>query len=135
MPSFQHASTTYTQPVKGLARETVLRSAVQRLTTRRAHEAVVTAATFQALWRHCVLLLRSQNIPVADDDESILRSWLDFHRSRLGSRQPRDLKVVYLAGPEPLNDLSTLLRLGVSLENIWGRLSLTLECSKQPWTP
>jgi len=29
------------------------------------------------------------------------------------------LKVVYLSGPEPKNDLEILLRLGVSIENIW----------------
>jgi hypothetical protein len=36
-----------------------------------------------------------------------------------GTRKPSALRVVYLCGPEPENDLSVLLSLGVKISNIW----------------
>ncbi|MFG0252393.1 MAG: hypothetical protein ACF8NJ_05910 [Phycisphaerales bacterium JB038] len=45
--------------------------------------------------------------------------WRDLHRRLLGRKQARDLKVLFLCGPEPLNDLGVLLEAGVNPHNVW----------------
>ena len=39
--------------------------------------------------------------------------------SRVGSKEPGDLKVLYLSGPEPLNNLSVLMKFGINPHNVW----------------
>lgn len=48
-----------------------------------------------------------------------LESWRSFRLQVVGSRTSSEITVAYLAGPEPSNDLSVLLELGVRPENIW----------------
>lgn len=46
-------------------------------------------------------------------------AWEALHRSRLGKKKPQDLRVLYLCGPAPLNDLNELMALGVNPHNVW----------------
>ncbi len=48
-----------------------------------------------------------------------LNSWCDFANNTYGNKNACDLRVAYLCGPEPENDVEVLLRLGVHIENIW----------------
>jgi hypothetical protein len=43
-----------------------------------------------------------------------LEQWIAWQAARAQQRKPEELRVVYLCGPEPLNDLRVLLELGVS---------------------
>jgi hypothetical protein len=45
--------------------------------------------------------------------------WEAFYSSTIGIRKPGDLKVLYLCGPEPINDLEVLLDCGIRKQNIW----------------
>ena len=49
-----------------------------------------------------------------------LGRWLEWQASRIQKRKPSELRVIYLCGPEPLNDLRVLLDLGVNPHNVWG---------------
>jgi hypothetical protein len=44
---------------------------------------------------------------------------MTFYSANVGSRTPRDLKVLYLCGPEPINDLDIFVSLGIIPQNIW----------------
>ena len=58
------------------------------------------------------------DLRTSDLDE--LEQWIAWQAVRVQQRKPEELRVVYLCGPEPLNDLHVLLELGVSPHNIWG---------------
>jgi len=51
-------------------------------------------------------------------DETIER-WEKFYESIVQSKKPSELKIAYLCGPNPLNDLHIMIDLGVLPENVW----------------
>jgi hypothetical protein len=51
-------------------------------------------------------------------DETINR-WENFYSSTTQSRKPENLKVAYLAGPNPENDFQALMDFGILPENVW----------------
>ena len=53
-----------------------------------------------------------------------LEQWIAWQAVRAQQRKPEELRVVYLCGPEPLNDLHVLLELGVSPQYLgaWNRM-------------
>jgi hypothetical protein len=46
-------------------------------------------------------------------------AWKNHFKSILSSKQATELKVAYLTGPNPENDLEELCNLGILPENIW----------------
>ena len=112
---------TYTQPVKAHVRTRILEHAVSTLTKRRARAPVVRADEFQHTLNYARHYLDKFSITDGWSDEIQIEaeSWLDFHRAQIGRRKPQELRVLYLCGPEPVNDLEVLLSLGVIPQNIW----------------
>jgi hypothetical protein len=51
-------------------------------------------------------------------------NWRQGFDTHVTQRQPRDLQVLYLCGPEPLNDLEVLLANGIVPQNVWAVESL-----------
>jgi len=51
-------------------------------------------------------------------DETIKR-WENFYESIVQQKKPSELKIAYLCGPNPLNDLQIMIDLGVLPENVW----------------
>ncbi|MBW9158729.1 hypothetical protein KTC93_09575 [Clostridium tagluense] len=52
-------------------------------------------------------------------DMSYINSWEKLHDSCIGHKRPEDLVVCYLSGPEPQNDFTELISLGIHPQNIW----------------
>lgn len=52
-------------------------------------------------------------------DEGFLEYWCEFSSSSYSDKKVEELKVLYLCGPEPENDLELLLKLGIQCENVW----------------
>ena len=110
---------SYDQPTKQQARTVALTHGVEVLTARREAAAIVPAAYVDRV-RAAVLASDTPGDAAAamacDDD---IRSWREFRAGSIGTRDPSELTVAYLAGPEPSNDLLALVRLGLRPENIW----------------
>lgn len=111
---------TYKQPIKQKARSEALTHAVKLLTTRRKKAAIAPRGYVRLAREKCKDLefwqYKYAALNCTDDD---VRSWEDFHKSTVGSLRAKDLTIAYLAGPEPTNDIQTLIDLGVSAQNIW----------------
>lgn len=112
---------TYTQQIKRQVRRRVLEQAIIALTTARDRAPVVRADEFQETLDYATAYLRQFIFSRAWTQglESEAKQWMEFHAAQVGRRAPRDLKVLYLCGPEPLNDLEVFLSLGVIPQNIW----------------
>jgi hypothetical protein len=111
---------TYSQPQKKKARETILRHAVRSLTEERASSPLVPLSMFDCLARYCVDFIHKHvRLDLSQPMTALRDHWEMVHASRVGSRAPSDLKVLFLCGPEPLNDLEELVALGVAPENVW----------------
>lgn len=113
-------STTYSQPSKRAVRELALSHAVDVLTANRHAAPVVRESYVREVAEHLVRAGTPYDQQIAGALTSArISSWERFHRAHVGSKNPEDLKVCYLAGPEPLNDFRVLVELGIHPHNIW----------------
>lgn len=111
---------SYNQESKNIVRKKVLECAIKYLTEERHNSSIVTEDYFDKMWIQSKQLLKNitDNFNINIDD-TYNKQWLELHRTKVGIKQPSDLKVVYLCGPHPLNDLKILIDCGVRSENIW----------------
>ena len=118
---------TYKQPEKETARQLLIRAAVEYLTIERQSTFIVSPEKFEKIYDHFKSLffgfLRDGDINTKNQLSWLLlgkkRNWLEFSQGYRQPKSPSTLKVLYLSGPEPLNDLQVFLDLGISLSNIW----------------
>ncbi|MFO0605695.1 MAG: class I SAM-dependent methyltransferase [Polyangiales bacterium] len=113
---------TYTQSIKNDARRFVLERAVKALTADRSSSVVVSADEFDDARNYAITFLEQYNLAPSSLRSELLEQsaeWHTFHRSVVGHKEPSDLRVLYLCGPEPENDLSVLLELGIVPQNVW----------------
>ena len=111
---------SYNEPIKRQARGDVLRHAVEALAAGRASSPLVTDEEFDRLLDYCVNFIREHGRQDLSEAVVPLREiWHAMHQSRVGNRAPADLKVLFLSGPDPLNDFEALAELGVEPQNVW----------------
>ena len=110
----------YTQAVKKQARERLLTHAVAILTDKRNEAPCVRCSYVRDLKRWFISEGDDGNARESNRiDDKYIRTWEGLHRSCVGQKRPEDLRVCYLAGPEPMNDFEVLIGLGVRPQNIW----------------
>lgn len=113
---------TYKQDVKEQSRELVWQHAVYSLTTNRGNVRILTDEYIRNLWNY-IFYKNKYTKPFFMNKPSpninLLNSWCDFANHTYSLKKSSDLRIAYLCGPEPENDLNILLRLGIRVENIW----------------
>src|SRR4051794_39544231 len=97
---------SYQQPEKQTVRQSVLTTAVESLTIRRQRSPLVLEDELRQVLEFAVQSIGDPSLvaPVAEETEK----WIAAYRVKVGTKQPADLKVLYLCGPEPMNDLTVL---------------------------
>jgi hypothetical protein len=112
---------TYKQPNKQAAREAALKHAVNLLTKRRQRCAILPSDYISRVVKKMAGSDSHEDYQYAAAavNTEDIKSWQSFRRSAVAHRTAAELTVAYLAGPEPTNDLETLICLGVRPENIW----------------
>lgn len=109
----------YQEPKKLLARQQVIGSAISALTTNRSSATLCRRSYVREV--RDTLIERAGYDPIIAEkltDETIER-WEAFYDSIVLSRKAKDLKVAYLCGPNPENDLRVFCSAGILPENIW----------------
>lgn len=116
----------YDQPEKKQARWLALCHAVESLTIYRDSSPVVTLDHFQRGMNYvCDSLERSNKagytcFPVPHEQvKAKSEAFIERHATRVGTRKASELQVLFLSGPEPMNDLEVLMELGIRPENVW----------------
>ena len=111
---------SYTQQVKNRVRRRVLRHAVNSLTTRRLSTCVVREHELRALVEYALkVLAQIGHKNLRREVHSELDKWLEWQEARVQRRRPEELRIIYLCGPEPMNDLRPLLAYGINPHNVW----------------
>jgi hypothetical protein len=111
---------TYDQPEKNTARERIVKAAVKALTDERSSSPVVTVETFGKTLDYCCRVLdKRKDGRLSEDLKPHIASWLGLRNARIGTKKPSELQVLFLAGPDPVNDLMMFKHCGVAIENIW----------------
>lgn len=109
----------YTEPAKILARQRVIDSTIATLTADRS-SATLCRRTYVREIRDALVTRSGYDAVVAArlTNETIER-WEGFYDSVTQSREAKNLKVAYLCGPNPENDLRVFCAAGILPENIW----------------
>jgi len=108
---------SYKQPIKNNVRERILGNAIQSLTTNRSMSTIVLPEELRNTVEYALDILNDSTLN--DDTLNELDRWLQNFSNHVGKKKPSELRVLYLCGPEPLNDLKVLLNNGVNPQNIW----------------
>lgn len=115
------SQSSYDQPVKTKCRRRVIEHAVKHLTTERETSVCVRRDHVGKVWRQ-LQETGETNVFSDEERESIeeeISQWELFHKSQVQTREPSDLRVCYLAGDNPTNDLRVLVGLGILPQNVW----------------
>lgn len=108
---------SYQQPEKQHVRQRLLTRAVQALTSERPSTPVVRPDELVDTVELALKNIGDSDLPSRVVKE--LEQWLVTYGSKISAKAPSDLTVLYLCGPEPMNDLSILLEQGVNPHNVW----------------
>lgn len=109
---------TYKQPIKELSRKLIWQHAVSSLTQNRINIRVLKPNYMDNLWEYCNDIL-STYCPEIKLDGNHYEDWKKYSNIVYRNKKAEQLKVAFFCGPEPDNDVTNLLRLGVRLENIY----------------
>lgn len=111
----------YNQFLKCKDRHLAIKHAVEALTQFREESCCVKRNYVRNIYDF--LTLTEDDSAVKREAQKInlshIRQWESLHDSFISTRRPADLTVCYLSGPEPLNDYSEFVNLGILPQNIW----------------
>ncbi|MDM8569369.1 hypothetical protein QUF50_07675 [Thiotrichales bacterium HSG1] len=114
----------YKEPVKNKTRELLLSSAVRDLTTERQSSFIIKTDEIEGIYRFIIETLVKYDFYDSDalSNEAYYANLYEFieeYNDSNASRKPSTLKVLFLCGPEPSNDIKVLKKLGIKEKNIW----------------
>jgi hypothetical protein len=111
---------SYKQGVKDSSREIIWKSVLETLITDRKNSLILNEEYIRKLWYFVFHETLIPNDLVDDVDEKYLIDWLEYSEQTYNyDKNVSELKVAYLCGLEPENDLDHLMGLGFRIENIY----------------
>jgi len=125
-PIVTHPS--YQQTSKQIVRERALGHAVRALSSERDSAPIVLLPELFATIEVALKTLGDKDVARQTVEE--IESWSQTYTTKIGKREPSELSVLYLCGPEPLNDLKVLVEYGVNPDNVWAVESQGAEFAK-----
>ncbi|XP_020903314.1 uncharacterized protein LOC110241761 [Exaiptasia diaphana] len=111
----------YDTAEKRECRETLTKHAVECLTTARKTSTCVQRHQVREAWDK---FEKSGEAKRSFNDEEVIqikdeiREWELFHDSQTKEKKPSDLRVCYIAGENPLNELNVFIKNGILSQNI-----------------
>ena len=112
----------YGQKEKNECRSRLIEHAVKCVTTERDTSVCVTPDHVVKTWTNVMKTQEAkQHFSITErlDIKKAIEEWKKFYESRMQTKKPEDLRVCYLAGDNPMNDLEVLVRNGILVQNIW----------------
>ncbi len=110
----------YSEPEKITARKLALTAAIECLTTERKNSTLARRSYVREIRD---IKLSSSNsydsIEASKLSDEVIHKWERFYDSIIQEKNASNLKVAYLSGPNPENDLRVFCEAGILPENIW----------------
>ncbi|MGV0751427.1 hypothetical protein [Empedobacter brevis] len=111
---------SYKQEIKDSSRNIIWNTVVQTLIKDRKNSLILNEEYIRKLWYYVFHEILIPNKLVDSVDEKYLTDWLSYSEQTYNYKKDvSELKVAYLCGPEPENDLEHLINLGFRIENIY----------------
>ena len=111
----------YNQEAKKKCRSKLIEHAVRCLTKERQTSVCVKRDHVRKVWDHLCERgdLNCFSEQERCDIEIEITQWEKFHDSQMQTKEPSDLRVCYLAGENPINDLEVFMNHGILCQNVW----------------
>lgn len=106
------SSMPYKEREKSVVREEVLEKAVKILTESRYKSTLINSDYIYKV-RDQLLKEKYWNKIVSKLKDETVQNWRNYYESIVSMKKPSQLRVAYLSGPNPENDLSVLAKLGI----------------------
>ena len=116
------SSSSYDQEEKVECRRRVINHAVKSLTVERTTSACMQIIEVEQFWEKLKRLYNFQRNLSEQEIEDVkkeVEKWKLFHESQIQTKTPSDLRVCYLGGDNPVNDLKVFVDHGVLCQNVW----------------
>lgn len=120
---------TYKQEIKNKSRERLIKHAISSLTDNRMDSYLVSKEHLVKITEYFNSMLISTrkwhdlDVETKNSYNWLFfggkSSWMEFYDTICKPKLVNELKVLYLSGPEPNNDIDVLCSNGIRLENIW----------------
>lgn len=112
--------TSYSEPVKSKARRIVIENAITALTLERTTSTLSRRSYAREVKAHILSGDNKYDTREAEKlSDATIDRWESFYDSITQIKTPANLKIAYLSGPNPENDLRIFCGAGVLPENIW----------------
>lgn len=110
----------YQEDQKKRARNEALEFAIKSLTKNRTKASIARRSYVRDIKNYLLNNGSKSDKEIASQlsDEEVA-SWEAFYDSVIGRKKPSQLRVAYLSGPNPENDISVFVKNGILPENIW----------------
>ncbi len=110
----------YSEVEKKIARNEALKFAITSLTKNR-HKSTVARKSYVRDIKDYLQTNGTQDDKETSSllSESEIIQWESFYESIIRNKKARELRVAYLSGPNPENDIEILVENGILPENIW----------------
>lgn len=110
----------YSELEKNKARELALNYAVETLTKNRNSCTISRKGYVNEVKNYILKNGSTYDIKLTTKlNEKEVKHWDDFYESIVGHKSASDLRIAYLSGPNPENDVEVLVKSGILPENIW----------------
>lgn len=111
---------SYKQEIKESSREVIWNFTIDTLSRNREQTPILNNEYIIKLWNYVFNEVLIPNRLINNVDNECLNNWLSYSEQINNiNKKPEELKIAYLCGPEPENDLSHMLKLGIRIENIY----------------
>ena len=110
----------YSEKQKQIARNEALAHAIKTLTTDRHNATIARRSYVRDIQSYLIDKGSPTDKAFAEElYNSEVNNWESFYDGIVGQKKPSDLRVAYLSGPNPENDIEVLVENGILPENIW----------------
>ena len=129
------SSWLYNQEEKVECRVRIIKHAVESLTTKRPTSACVQRDDVGQFWKN---LKRNEKVreylspQEIEDVSKEVEQWKLFSDSQIQTKKRSDLRVCYLCGNNPVNDLKVFVDEGVLCQNVWA-IEKDEDALKEAW--
>ena len=126
------SSTQWIEESKRESRSKLVQHAIRCLTTERSTSVCVKRDHVARVWEQLRESGKANECFTEEERHEIkteIDQWQRFHDSQVQTKKPSDLRVCYLGGDNPINDIEVLVTNGVLCQNVWAIVkdSKTLE--------
>ncbi len=108
----------YQEDSKRFVREKAIKKAIKYLTEKR-FKVTIASKNYLRNAKNALIDKDNNSGIISELSDETITKWENFYSSIVNKKKASELKIAYLCGPSPLNDLEVMVKNGILPENVW----------------